>query len=165
MRHGVARFARCHWFYLALPFLIIAALAFRASHPWSEQPSLGEATTLFDWCLFVPALYLICYRDMPRRTLVLRALALVCGGIWIASQIVPDSAETILSEGKWLRGVGLAVLIIFEGLTAIAMLRVVFSAVPDLKVLERQGLPPLLIKLMLAEARFWRWVWMGLRGR
>jgi hypothetical protein len=164
MRHEVAGLARHHWFYLSLPLLLSAALGFRASHPWSEQPALCEAVTLFDWCLFVPILYVLCYRDMPRRALVLRALALACGGIWIASRIVPDSAETILSEWGWLRGLGIAVLVIFEGLAGMAMLRVVFSAAPDLKVLERQGIPPLFVKLMLAEVRLWRWVWMRLRG-
>jgi hypothetical protein len=165
MRLDVAGLARRHWFYLAVPVLALAAFAFRTSHPWDEQPFLGEITTLFDWCLFVPALYVICYRDMPRRALMLRALALVCGGIWIASKIVPDPAETILPAWGWLRAVGLAILVVFELFAAVAMLRVVFGAAPDPEALARQGIPPLLVRLMLAEARFWRWIWARMRGR
>jgi hypothetical protein len=48
---------------------------------------------------------------------------------------------------------------------AIAVLRVLFGADPDPKELERQGMPPLLARLMLAEARFWRWVWSRLKER
>lgn len=164
MQNG-ARFAREHWFYLVLPILLGFALNFRATYPWAKQPAFGEATTLFDWCLFVPLLYAICYRQMPRRALALRTLAIVCGGVWIAGKIVPDSAQIILGQWGWLRGIGVAALVLAEGAALIAVMRVAFGAAPDPKQLEQQGVPPLLAKLMLAEARFWRWVWARLRGQ
>jgi hypothetical protein len=151
--------ARDHWFYAILPIALGAALNFRATHSWADQPQFGEAATLFDWCLFVPLLYAICYRRMPRRALAVRTLALVCGGIWIAGKIVPDRAETILAQWGWLRGVGITVLVLAEGATLIAVLRVAFGPAPDPAELERRGMPPLIVKLMLAEARFWRWIW------
>ncbi|UUL81917.1 hypothetical protein [Sphingomonas qomolangmaensis] len=102
---------------------------------------------------------------MPRRALLIRLLALVCGGIWIAGLVVPASAQTILPQLGWLRMIGIAVLVVAEAFVIIAALRVVFGADPDAQQLERQGIPPLLARLMLAEARFWRWLWSRLRGR
>lgn len=165
MQFSVIEHGRRHWFYLLLPLLLAIAFGFRATHPWAESPVIGEATALFDWCLFVPCLYAICYRDMPRRALAIRVLGLVCAGIWIAGLIVPVSAQTMLAQWGWLRGVGIAVLVAVEGWALVAVLRVIFSADADTKQLERQGIPPLLAQLMLAEARFWRWLWRRLRGR
>lgn len=162
--HKALDMAQRHWFYLVLPFLLAAAMSFRASFPWEVEPKLGEAATIFDWCVFVPVIYAVCYRNMPRRALALRMLAMVCGGIWIAAKIVPDQAETILNEWSWVRGFGIAVLAAFEGLAFIAAMRIVFGNAPNAAALERQGIPPLLVNLMLAEARFWRWVWARLRG-
>lgn len=156
--------AQRHWFYLVLPLLFVTALTFRTSYPWQLDPKLGEAATIFDWCVFVPLIYAVCYRNMPRRALALRTLAVVCGGIWIAAKIVPDQAETILSELGWVRGLGIAVLAAFEGVAFVAVLRILFGSEPDAVALERQGIPPLLVKFMLAEARFWRWVWLRLRS-
>jgi hypothetical protein len=161
----IATAARRHWFYLVWPFLLAAALMFRATHPWSDAPGFGEATTLFDWCVFVPALHAICYRAMPRRALALRTLALICGGAWIAGKIVPDSAEVILAQWSWLRAPAMAVLLLAEGMALIAIVRLTFAPTPDSRALEKQGLPPLVVKLMLAEARFWRWLWARIRGR
>lgn len=161
----IMRSAWHHWFYLSLPVLLGMALTFRATHPWADQPVLGEATTLFDWCLFVPFLYVLCYRHMPRRALALRTLALMCGGLWIAGKLVPDPAEAILSQWGWLRGVGLTVLVIAEAVASIAILRLAFGTAPDATKLEQQGIPPSLAKLMLAEARFWRAIWASLRGK
>lgn len=53
---ALAKVARSHWFYIALPVLLGASLGFRVTHPWADQPGFGEAATLFDWCLFVPLL-------------------------------------------------------------------------------------------------------------
>lgn len=160
----IATAARQNWFYLVLPVLLGIAFGFRATQPWGDQPRFGEAATLFDWCLFVPFLYAIWYRDMPRRALALRTLALACGGLWIAGKIVPDSAKTILAQWGWLRSVGITFLVLAEGAALITVLRIVFGSAPDPKELEKQGMPPVLVKLMMAEARFWRWLWLRLRG-
>ncbi|MBB5728930.1 hypothetical protein [Sphingomonas prati] len=157
--------SRDNWFYAILPVLFAAALNFRATHPWDDQPQFGEAVTLFDWCIFVPFIYVACYRNMPRRALAIRALAIACGGIWIAGKIVPDPAETILTQWSWLRGVGIAVLVLAESAALIAVLRIAFGSAPDATELERQGMPPLLARMILAEARLWRWVWDRLRGK
>lgn len=164
MSERTAEWCRRNWFYPLLPIWLAAALGFRSTHPWTEQPALGEAVTLFDWCLFVPILYVVCYRAMPGRALLLRAFALVCGGLWIAGRIVPDHAELLLKEWGWLRAVGITVLTLVEGLAAVSVLRVAFGSAPSSAELERQGVPPLVARMILAEARFWRWVWAKLRG-
>lgn len=157
--------AQRHWFYLLLPLLLAAAFGFRATHPWAEQPRFGEAVTLFDWCLFVPMLFALCYRDLPRRALALRMLAIACGGFWIAGRIVPAGAQGLLQDWGGIRWLGLAVLLLFEAVAIAAVLRIAFGASPDPEALERQGIPPLMAKLMLAEARFWRRLWARLTGR
>ncbi|MFD1844259.1 hypothetical protein ACFSAA_12825 [Sphingomonas qilianensis] len=100
---------------------------------------------------------------MAPRVLALRTLAMVCGGIWITAQVVPASAQAIVNQWRWLRDVAIVVLVAFEGIALVAVMRVTFSATPDPTQLERHGIPPLLVKLMLAEARFWRWLWGRLR--
>ena len=163
--HNVAQAFRTHWFYAMLPALLGAALNFRATHPWADRPLFGEAVTLFDWCLFVPVLHAVCYRKMPRPALAVRTLALICGGMWMSGRIVPESAKSILVQWAWLREVGIGVVVLAEGAALIAVLRVAFGSAPDPAELERQGMPPLLAKLMLVEARFWRWVWARFRGK
>ena len=160
-----AIWSRQNWFYLLLPLWLTAALAFRATYPWADQAALGEAATVFDWCLFMPALYALCYRRLPRRALLLRTIGIACGGLWLAGRIVPDPAEMILKDWGWLRHAGIAVVALFEGLAMIAVLRILFGAAPDPAKLERQGVPPVIARAMLAEARFWRWVWARLRGQ
>lgn len=162
---ALAKVARSHWFYIALPVLLGASLGFRVTHPWADQPRFGEAATLFDWCLFVPLLYAICYRRLAARALATRTLALACGGMWIASRIVPDHAQSLLVQWAWLRAIGGAAVLLLEGAAIVLMLRTLFGTAPDVTSLERQGVPPALARLMLAEARFWHWVWSRLRGR
>jgi hypothetical protein len=154
-----------NWFYLLLPIWALASWRLRSSHPWGAEPALGEAIALFDWCVFVPATFAICYRGMPSRALALRVLALVCSGIWVAGKIVPHDAQNLLQETGGIRLAGLSIMVLFEVAATAAMLRVVFGAVPDQRALEQQGLPPLIAKLMIAEARFWRWVWTRLSGK
>ncbi|GGE86443.1 hypothetical protein GCM10011404_19010 [Sphingomonas prati] len=64
-----------------------------------------------------------------------------------------------------MRGVGIAVLVLAESAALIAVLRIAFGSAPDATELERQGMPPLLARMILAEARLWRWVWDRLRGK
>lgn len=153
-----------HWFYLLLPLSLVASLNFHLAHPWQQQPRLGEAIALFDWCLFVPALYALCYRrSQAPRAVALRTVALVCSGMWIASRMVPDGAQTLLLELGWVRWIGIAVVLVAEGFVLVAMLRIAFSPKPEAKALVDAGVPALLARMMVAEARFWRWLFAKLR--
>lgn len=156
--------ARRNWFYALLPVWALASWGLWVTHSWNEQPLLGEAIVLFDWCLFVPATFALCYRGMPPRALALRLTGLACGGIWLAGQIVPAESQFILLGLSGVRWLGLSVLLLFEMAAIAAMARIVFGQSPDPRRLERQGIPPLVAKAMIAEARFWRWVWARLTG-
>lgn len=157
--------AQRHWFYLLLPLLLAAAIGFRTTHPWAEQPGFGEAVTVLDWCIVLPLLFALCYGHLPWRVLALRTLAVACGGFWIAGQIVPAEAQGLLQDWRGLRWLGLGVLLAFEAAAVVAVLRIAFAATPDPQALQKHGIPPLVARLMLAEARFWRWVWAKLHGR
>lgn len=154
-----------NWFYALIPIWLLASLVFRATHQWDAERQLGEAIILFDWCVFIPVTFAICYRDMSGRALVLRCLALICGGIWLAGKLVPVEAQNLLRDLGGMRWVGLSALLLFEMAALVAMLRVVFGAAPDPRALEDQGIPPVVAKLMIAEAKFWRWVWVRLTGK
>ena len=159
-------FARRHWFYLSLPLWLLASINLHFDFAWATDARSGELIALFDWAVFMPALYALCYHGIALgRVLAIRLLALVCSGVWIAGLIVPDPAENLLLRWGWLRGIGVAALVVVEGLAMLTILRVVFSSAPDPTVLERQGIPPIVARMMLAEARFWRWVWNRLHGR
>lgn len=163
---GMVSWSRRHWFYLLLPLWLAITVNLHLTFEWQAEPRLGEALVLFDWCIFIPALYAVCYWGRSSaRALGIKLLALSCLGLWVAGKVVPDTAEGILRDWSWLRQIGLAALVAVEIAAVCAALRVAFSSRPDVVQLERQGVPPLLARLMLAEARFWRWVWSKMRGR
>jgi hypothetical protein len=141
-----------------------ASLNFHFAHDWQAQPHFGEAVALFDWCLFVPALYALCYRKIrSAKAVAIRVLALTCAGIWVAGHMVPDPAQTVLRDWAWVRGLGLAGLLLLEAGAIIAMFRIAFSKDPSAQALTDSGVPPILARMMLAEARFWRWLFSRLR--
>ena len=91
--------------------------------------------------------------------------ALVCLGVWIAGRMVPADFQVVLPELGWARAAGLAVLVLIELRLLVAVLKLAFSGSAKAEDLEKQGAPPLIAKLMLIEARFWRAVWRLIRGR
>lgn len=111
----------------------------------------------------MPILYIICYRALTTRALVIRTAAISCAGLWIAHKIIPIANGTIIARLYWIRIVGTVVVAIAEAVALVAALRVMFGGEPDQDKLALSGVPPFMVKLMLAEARFWRWVWSKLR--
>lgn len=164
--NSLLRLAGRHWFYLLLPFAAAAAWTMQLSLDWERGATLGEATALFDWCVFLPAMFLLCYRrPMPARTLALRTVGLVCGGLWVAALIVPDGSERMIGAVAWLRYPGLTLLLVAEIFLLVAVMQITFGGEADPAELERLGVPASVARLMLLEARFWRWVWRSPRGR
>ena len=162
----LATFARRQWFWLLMPLWLLASHTLRGSIDWRTEGRTGEVTMLFDWCVFLPALYAASlWRTLPLRAVLLRALGLSCAGLWVAGLLVPDAAEHLLARLGPLRWLGVAVALLVEGALFAATLRLLFSGRADAPALERLGAPPLLARLMLLEARFWRWLWTRLRGR
>lgn len=158
--------ARRYWFYLLLPALLLASYGMSASADWRTDARAAEAALLFDWCLFVPALYALYLRpSVGGRALALRVLALACGGLWFARLLVPDTSEVVLAAVAPLRWIGIGVLVLAELAVVAALVRLTFSGDPDREAVERHGVPPLLARLMVMEARLWRRVRARLRGR
>jgi len=158
--------SRTNWFYIALPIWLLASAPLHLKFDWQSGARIGELITLFDWCIFIPALYALCYWGrLSARAMSVRILALFCLGLWIADLVVPDYDEELLRQWSWLRIAGLAALLLLEGAVLLAALRVVFSRSAASADLEKVGVPPLIAKFMLIEARFWRWIWTKLRLR
>ena len=162
MRELAARqWALRNWFVLALPILVLASLQLNTSVDWRTDARIAEAVTLFDWCVSVPLLYYLCYRSqLSARQIALRLLALACSGVWLATWLVPQSSQALLPHLSWARMVGVAIIAAVELRLIVAAVRIAFSDDASAEQLTRvSGAPPLIAKLMLLEAKFWRAVW------
>jgi hypothetical protein len=157
---------KINWFYPLGLLVVIFLVVFHYHFPWTEDGPNGEIIVLLISCVALPTLYAICYgRSAPTKSLIFRVLILASGGLWIAGKVVPDDAEAVLASLGWLRTIGLIVLVAVEGFALFAIIRLTFSPAPDRAALERQGIPDVVIDLMLKEARFWRWIWAKLSHR
>jgi hypothetical protein len=157
---------RANWVMVAVPVLLLVE--------WLVVRDIGgemgrflEAVVLFDLCVFIPLLYVLCYRDkVARRQLVLRALALACLGIYVATYLVPEPMQAILPELGVLRIAGLAVLMLIELRLLIAAIRIVWGRGGSVEEVQAaSGAPPWMARLMVMEARFWKAVWRLIRRR
>jgi hypothetical protein len=147
--------------------LLVVSFLFTRSVDWQRWGRTAEAVTLFDWMITVPALYFLCYRStLSVKAMALRLIALACLGVWIASWLVPAAAQEVLPNLSWPRTVGLAALALIELRLLVLALKLAFSDRADAETLtQRTGAPPVLAKLMLLEARFWKAVWTLVRRR
>ena len=84
----------------------------------------------------------------------------------VVSWLVPLEAQAVVPHLSWARTAGLVVLALVELRLLVAAFRIAFSGTGNAADIEKaSGAPPLLAKLMLIEARFWRAVWKIIRGR
>ncbi|HEX8388737.1 MAG TPA: hypothetical protein VF636_06945 [Sphingomonas sp.] len=160
-----ASLLRAHWFWPVAAVAFLASWNLSATLDWSREARLGEAAMLIDWCLFLPFLYALSLRGAPPKVVAIRTLAIACSGLWVAKLLVPDASEALIARWDWLRWIGMAGLTAVELAVGVALFKLVLGDRADARALERAGAPPLLAKLLLLEARFWRWVWSRLRGR
>ena len=149
---------RNNWFW---PVAAILAAAVWALSTISQVPlSQGfEKTLLFDALITVPVLYLLCYcGNFTTTALMVRVLALQCAGVWLAAKLVPVGNQAILSYLTWVRWAGLAIVSLFEIRLFVAVVKLQLKPTTRRDELEAAGMPPLLAKLALLEAQFWRWI-------
>jgi hypothetical protein len=161
-----ATWLRTHWFaVLAPPLVLMEWLVLR--NFGAEMGAFSEAVVLFDLCVFVPMLYLLCYgRSLPLKSLLLRTLGLVCLGVYLAGHIVPDEAQHVLAQIEPVRLVGLGVLMLVELRLFLLAMRVVWRpGATAADVQAASGAPPWIARIMLIEARFWKAVWSFIRRR
>lgn len=154
-----------HWY--APVFVFMAASVWLLARSPTFMASGGEAALLADLCLTAPVLYIVCYgQRQPLRKTVIRALGIVCAGVWLASWLIPESRQFLLPEFAPLRWVGLFLITMFEVRLLIAATRIAFSdtATPK-KLMGASGVPEWVARLMLWEARIWRRLWQLIGGR
>jgi len=164
----IRRALRAHWFFLAAVAVVSTDLFIGTSDDWSNARLL-EAGIIADLTIFIPALYLWCYRSRGKAAL-LRAVALSCLGIWIAGYIVPSEHQLLLAEIGFIRYIGLAVLLVIQ-LKLMAMIyRAAFQSDSDatsaaLTSVKDGGMPEWVARILAWEASLWRKAWDALRSR
>ncbi|MBT9136737.1 MAG: hypothetical protein DDT34_01819 [Firmicutes bacterium] len=157
---------RAHWFLLAAAVIVTGNIAVASLDSWSS-PELLEAGVLFDLAFLVPALYLWCYRSRG-KSVIPRAIALSCLGIWAAGHVVPDEHHQVLSSVSVVRYVGLAVLVVIQLKLAVLIFRATFGNEADtsasvLATAKDGGMPEWAARLMAWEASLWRRAWDAVR--
>jgi hypothetical protein len=151
---------RANWFVAAVPpLLLIEWLVVRSIG--SEMGPFLETVVLFDLCLFMPFLYMICYHGrVALKPLLLRTAGLACLGIYLATYMVPEAAQQMLPHLSWARVAGLAVLAIIELRLLLTVVRMVYGKNATAEEVETaSGAPRWIARLMVMEARFWRALW------
>lgn len=156
--------AGAHWFMLLLPVLLLVEYGFARTTDWPRD-GVAESALIFDLCLFVPALHLLCYRRrVAAKPLLIRTGGLSLLGLAIASWLVPPQHQLVLSHLAWLRPFGLTALALLEAGLLIGLIGLAFSGRTTAADLAgRSGAPLWVARLMLLEARFWKAVWRLLR--
>lgn len=162
----IADFARRHWFYLLLPLWLAAGWNLSVSTDAVADPLMMERVFLFDFGVFLPVLYFLFLKSrVTVKAAVLRSLGLAAGGLALAAWLMPEGTGQILPVLAWLRWVALPVIIAIELAALVAVVRYVYGESPNEQTLIDQGIPPVVVKLMLAEARFWKRVFRWLTGK
>jgi hypothetical protein len=158
MMLAARRWSARNWFLLLLPALVAVGYLVSRSAPGGPQL---ERVLLLDALVSVPLLYFLCYRGtLTRGHMTLRLVALACAGVWLAAKLVPPSSQELLPYLGWARMAGLAVIFLFEVRLVVLAVRMAFAGRSDSAQLSAAtGAPLWLAKLMLMEARFWRWLW------
>ena len=159
---------RERWFYLLiLPLAIAVEWAFAASQDWQAYPR-SEWVILFDLCVFVPILYLAFFSHMLSfKARLIRSVGIAGLGLFAARGIVPEGNQFITADLAQLRNALIVLVIAFELVVVVKLVRTVFRSDTDAAQLERDfAVPGWIARLMLLEARFWKAVWRFLgRGK
>ena len=149
-----------HWFIPAA--LLILCGAFVSSHTadWVTEARLLESALLFDLAILLPLLFWVCHR-FQAKAVAMRSVALACGGIWLATYLVPSEHQSLLPYVAVLRYVAIALLVYIEIRIAAALYwSVVLGRVtPDdaaHHLVREAGIPRPLAVIMAKEAHFWK---------
>ncbi len=149
------------WFFLiVLPIAIAIEFAFARWLDWSAYPR-AEWVALVDLCVFMPLVYLGLFSsEFSAKARGLRALGIAGIGLFAASWIVPSANQFLISELASLRAAPLVFVLAFEGFVFFKVMQALYAKNADAKEIERDfAVPPLIPKLLVLEAKFWKAVW------
>ncbi|MBL8298760.1 MAG: hypothetical protein JNN30_10495 [Rhodanobacteraceae bacterium] len=106
-------------------------LVLRQPPQWlSTAGGVPQWPIAFDLLLTVPAVYWWLHRRDRRRAWV-GALALAGTGVWVASQLLPDTSDPVWSVLRLLRNLGLGLVVLLEVGIILSMLRLVLRLAQD----------------------------------
>lgn len=161
----IVRKLAAHWFYILLAVGLGAAWHLAGTAEAIAAPGTLERVFLFDFGVFLPFVYFLYLRTRNTlRVSIMRALALAGAGLAYAAYLMPEGSGAVLPTLAWLRYIALPLLILFELGALIAITKYAFGAEPEKEHLIKQGVPPLMAKMMLAEARFWKRIYSLIFG-
>lgn len=152
-----------NWFW-PIAILLWAAVWLLVRQMPRDIPANYEYAVLADVFITMPLLLWLCYRSqLTTKALLLRVVGVVSLGIWLGSRMLEPQHQTILPLLGGLRNVGLGVAIMIELWLLVSILKIIFKKETTSQVLVDQGVPEFMAKLMLLEARFWRWLFRFFR--
>lgn len=155
-----------YWFYWLLPFCVIGAWQLSLTPQSLADPVMTERVFLIDTVLLLPLLYFLYLRSrVTLKAALVRAFALGAAGVSYSAWLMPDGAGQVLPFLAWLRWIALPLIIALELAAFVALMRYIYGSDPCEEKLIAQGMPPLLVRLLLIEARFWKRVFAALTGR
>lgn len=155
-----------YWFYWLLPLCLVAAWQLSVMPEAMADPITLERVFLIDTALLLPALYFLYLRSRASmKAALIRAFALGAAGVSYAAWLMPEGTGDILPFLAWLRWTALPLIIAIELAAFIALMRYIYGSDPDEQTLIAQGMPPVVVNLLLIEARFWKRVFRLLSGR
>ena len=162
----MARRLADHWFYALLAVCVCAAWRVSLTPEAIADPIMTERVFLLDTAIILPVLYFVYLRTrVPLKAAILRSLALGAAGISYAAWLMPEGTGEVLPFLAWLRWVAMPLVIAIELAAFVALMRYLYGSEPREEELIAQGIPPLVVRLLLAEARFWKRVFRFLAGR
>ncbi len=149
-----------HWFVPAALLIVAGALTLAQTADWPREAQLLEGALLFDLAILLPLLFWFCYR-LKAKAIALRAAAMACGGIWLATYLVPSEHQVLLPTVAFLRYGAIAVLLYIEIRVVAALYwAVIAGRVPADQIAthlaEKAGIPLGLATIMAKEALFWK---------
>ncbi len=149
-----------HWFIPAALLILSGSIVASYTADWATEARLLESALLFDLAVLFPFLFWACYRFKVKAA-AMRSVALACGGIWLATYLVPSEHQSLLPFVAFLRYFAIALLVYIEvRIVAALYWSVVLGRVsPDdaaSHLVRETGAPEALAKLMAKEAFFWK---------
>jgi uncharacterized membrane protein YeiB len=98
----VRQWTGANWFIIIVPVLAGAAYFSSRHTAWSSLDASMEAALLFDACVTIPLLYLLCHRGrLPWWQLAPRMIGLASLGIYLLNWIIPPETQQLFPTLRW----------------------------------------------------------------